>query len=69
MKETLLGFVLMAVIIGAVVFIGIKRNNVKEVSECHHWQEEAAQFDTFYLVKWQADQCASHNITINALVK
>lgn len=41
----------------------------EEIGECQSWQEQAAQYQGFYVVQWQADQCAAHGITINAPIK
>lgn len=40
-----------------------------EINECRQWQEYAAQFDGFYLVQWQKDQCDAHSVIINAPVR
>lgn len=40
-----------------------------EKYECQRWQEEAAKYQGFYLVQWQADQCKFHGIKVNAPIK
>lgn len=63
-------FVVLSVIgvlgLGYVTNVSVNRS---EVNDCLTWQQEASQYPKFYLVQWQADQCAAHNITINAPVK
>lgn len=34
--------------------------------DCPHWQNQATQYSGFYLTKWQAEQCKSVNIIVNA---
>lgn len=43
--------------------------NRSEKVECRKWQEDAAKYQGFYIVQWQADQCKAHDIIINAPVK
>lgn len=37
--------------------------------DCLHWQQEAQNYQGFYLTHWQAEQCKSVNIIINAPIK
>ena len=65
--------VIVYVIIGVVWSIGIMMKNgvnSEEISECHEWQQQAAQFaGGYYLLGWQVEQCRAHNISINTPVK
>lgn len=40
-----------------------------EVVECESWKSQAAEFDQFFMTRWQDQQCRSHGIIINAPVK
>lgn len=37
--------------------------------ECYTWQKQAQEFAGFYLLQWQADQCAAQGIAIDAVIK
>ncbi len=69
MKDSIIGIVVVAGTIGFLIWSINSSIEKGEIVQCRKWQEQSAQFNDFYLVKWQADQCASHNITINAPVK
>ena len=43
--------------------------NVREVVECNQWKDQATIYPLFYLTEWQAEQCAAHNIIINAPIQ
>lgn len=43
--------------------------NRQEVVECNEWQKQAQEYDQFFLVQWQADQCRAHGIIINAPIR
>lgn len=55
-----------AVILTASFFYGTGKS---EIVECTKWSQEADAYPGFYLAKWQANQCAAHQIIINAPVK
>lgn len=40
-----------------------------ETSECDIWMVQAKAFPSFYLTKWQDEQCRAHGIVIDAEVK
>ncbi len=35
-----------------------------EKHECLMWQEQAEQFDGFYLTNWQKEQCSARGINV-----
>ena len=39
-----------------------------EQGECEQWKEEARQLTGYYVVAWQVEQCAAHNIDLGAAV-
>ncbi len=43
--------------------------NGQEQFECRKWQGYANEFEDFYLVEWQANQCNHHGIKIDAPIK
>ncbi len=45
---------------------GIDRS---EVVECRAWEQQAKDYDQFYIAKWQDEQCKAHKIIINAPIK
>lgn len=51
---------------GWALLTGIERT---EIAECIQWQKEARQFVGYYLTRWQAEQCAAHNIKVDAPIK
>lgn len=54
-------------LLGVALMIGLPRS---EVAECKKWSDQAKEYrGNFYLAQWQADQCAAHNITIDAPIK
>ncbi len=69
MKDLFFGFLVTSALIGGFIFLLIKNVDLNERTECRKWQEQAAMYEGFYLVQWQADQCAAHNILVNAPVK
>lgn len=69
MKDFLIGSLIFISCLSFVIWLAIKSVDRDEIIECRKWQEYSAQYSGFYLVKWQADQCAAHNIIINSPVK
>ena len=67
MKNLLVIIALLAVsiMLTHVLVYGIKKH---EINECVKWQAEAEIYPLYYLVGWQADQCAAHNIKVGAPV-
>ena len=67
-KEITAGFavVVMCLLLSAAFVIGWNR---EERVECLTWQQQATQFKGFYLTHWQAEQCAAHDIVINAPIQ
>jgi hypothetical protein len=52
--------------VGKLIAIGMDRN---EVHECLKWQQQSFEYEgTFYLTKWQAMQCQSWNVVIDAKI-
>ena len=37
--------------------------------DCLHWQQEAQNYQGFYLTRWQAEQCKSVKVEVNAPIK
>ena len=68
-KDTIIFIVLICVIVFGLCLILFAGADKNEISECKKWQEYAAQYEGFYLVQWQADQCKAHSIQINAPIK
>lgn len=56
---------LLVVITGQIFGEGMKR---EEIVECNKWEKQAETFPSFYLTKWQDDQCRAHGIVINTTV-
>jgi hypothetical protein len=53
------------ILVGVFVVWGFNYGIQKqEISECMVWQEYAHEFETFYLTKWQSQQCARYNINV-----
>ena len=76
MKETfkIAGIILSAIALSILFFWGmVKAGDWEldqiEIQECKHWTLEANKLKDYYFTQWQADQCAAHNIKINAPVK
>lgn len=60
-------YIVCAVIVfGFILNIGM---NKSEVVNCNKWKAEASEYANYYLLQWQADQCAAHNIEIDAPIK
>jgi hypothetical protein len=36
-----------------------------ETWECYKWQQQAKEFELFYLTDWQQEQCDYHGIEID----
>lgn len=49
----------------AAVVVGIDRS---AKAECLKWQGDAEKYEKYYIVEWQAEQCQSYDIIINAPV-
>ena len=59
-----------AVAIAAALFYATSTGlNKSEQIECEKWQREASEYREYYLLEWQAEQCAVHGIEVNAPVK
>lgn len=54
------------VAIFACLKVGLDRN---EAVECDKWLAQSAEYDGFYLLQWQKNQCTARGIFINAPVK
>ena len=62
--------VVILIILFAVFLIGLgKALDAHEQVECYKWQQQASQFEGYYLTDWQKQQCDHHNIIINAPIK
>ena len=40
-----------------------------EKNECYKWQEQAESYKDFYLLGWEAEQCRTLNIKVDAPTK
>ncbi len=69
MKEYIFLGIASVIMISLISWLLVAAISGGEISECNLWQEDAAKYQGFYLVQWQADQCAAHDIKINAPVK
>lgn len=74
-QKTVVAVMSLAVILGIagvlvglyfVLSLGIDRS---EIVECNKLKGQEAEFDQFFLTKWQKEQCDGHGIFINAPVK
>lgn len=61
-----LGVVVVVLLLVGAFVVGESRT---EIVECNTWAAQAKEFKNFYLTHWQADQCAAHNIVVNAPVQ
>lgn len=71
-KQVLIGVLCAVLSIAAIWFmIAVTNEDVKnnEVAECKQWAEQAGQFQGFYILQWQADQCVARGITVNAPIR
>ena len=68
MKNVGLGilFIAGAIVGGWIMLIGFDRT---EVVECLKWQNEAKEYQKYYLTAWQDEQCRAHSIVVDAPVK
>lgn len=62
-------FVIVLVLIQAFTSVVNGSFDRQEIGECHKWQTWATEYKDFYLTSWQSDQCAAHNITVDAPVR
>lgn len=73
MKEILIGlgipFLLISALVSLALWAAVAGTNASERQECREWQEQAAKYEGFYLVKWQAYQCEVQGIDVRAVVK
>lgn len=68
MKNITFGFVVFALFV-ALVAAAMYGFNKQEIVECNTWAEQAAQYPHYYITHWQAEQCTSHHVTINAPIQ
>lgn len=50
------------------IIAGLAGIDKQETVECLKWKNEASAYPSYFIVKWQKDQCDAHNIAINAVV-
>lgn len=55
--------------VAAIAYAAMMGESRTEVVECLTWQQQAKEYPSFYLLKWQRDQCNAHRIWIGAEVK
>lgn len=67
--KTIINIIAVVIVIFAVAFIANLGFSKEEIVECNKLQVQAEQYPNFYITNWQADMCASHQISINAPVK
>ncbi len=61
---------LVAVILVVAIILGIDRGlDRQEVVECETWALEAREYQGYYILKWQDEQCKAHDIIINAPIQ
>jgi len=48
---------------------GVQAWNKQEQIECIKWQKQAQEFENYYLLGWQKEQCDHWGIEIDAQVK
>ncbi len=64
---TVFAIIAMLGLIGIAFYYG---NGQQEVVDCNKWAQQAQDYPrTFFLAKWQDEQCRAHGITINAPIK
>lgn len=67
--KTAATIITIATAVAVFAFLAIVGEGRQEAVECNTWKAQAAEFDQFYLLKWQKEQCDAHGIIINAEVK
>ena len=65
---TFIKFLAVVALIFAVCILIVKAVESEERSECLKWQRYSETIEDFYLTAWQADQCESYKVYINAPV-
>jgi hypothetical protein len=60
---------LLFVFIVSLVGIAVTSFDRMEVVECAKWEKQSKEYNNFYLLEWQDQQCKAHGIIINADVK
>lgn len=68
LSEVFLMVAMLAAVLGLVALAPLAFDRNEEM-ECKGWQQEAQNNPQFYLLGWQAEQCAAHHITVDAPVK
>ncbi len=68
MKTTIIVGLSMAAFVGFINLIGISADR-QAVVDCTGWQQEAAQYQTFWITPNQKEECDSVNLIINAPVR
>jgi len=67
MRTILLTIITSALTAGLVVALSHALDKQAYI-DCLKWQEQAEQYPNFYLAEWQAKQCRSLQVEINAPV-
>jgi hypothetical protein len=69
MKKLLLGLSVGAILMFLLGFLLVKgietAIDTHETWECYKWQQQAKEFELFYLTDWQQEQCDYHGIEID----
>ena len=60
--------ILSAFIIAALLLLFSKAVSKQERLECQQWQAQAEQFPSYYLTRWQAEQCQHYGVEIDSPV-
>ena len=68
MKNLLPIAIIILILFLFVFVVGVAINKSARV-ECLHWQQEAQNYQGFYLTRWQAEQCKSVKVEVNAPIK
>lgn len=63
-----IGLIAFFTLLGLAYFAKISIDK-SEIVECKEWQEQSAQYTGYYLVRWQKEQCDSHNIIIDTVIR
>lgn len=66
MSQAILITTIAFAIFGSLAYIGVDRN---ERMECEYWQNEATRYPSYYLTRWQKDQCDHYGVSIEAPVR
>ncbi len=64
--DVIIIFMVVSIIVAAFLMIIVQGIDRSDRSDCLKWQHEATQYKHFYLTEWQANQCDSLHIKINA---